>query len=184
VPLNLIFLGEWDAALEEFAAAMAEAQKNANDHTILWLRVRQAWLHMHALDFRSALAMCRSALGQLRDPALSTASATEVRRALIGSGSASAALGDYARALEDLSAAANEMDRQPTYFDWYWRMPLAAGLTELWLAKGDRVRARLEAERFLDTSLATAESTWQGLAWEVNARVAFSNRNLDRARVH
>jgi tetratricopeptide (TPR) repeat protein len=182
VPLNLIFLGEWGAALEEFAAAMAEAQKNANDHTMLWLRVRQAWLHLHALDFRSALAMCQSALGQLRDPVLRTASATEVRRALIGSGSASAALGDYARALEDLSAAANEMDRQPTYFDWYWRMPLAAGLTELWLAKGDRVRARLEAERFLDTSLATAERTWQGLAWEINARVALSNGNLDRAR--
>jgi hypothetical protein len=74
------------------------------------------------------------------------------------------------------------MDRQTVHRDWYWRMPLAAGLTELWLAKGDGVRARLEAARFLDMSLATAEHTWQGLAWEANARVALANRDHDRAR--
>jgi hypothetical protein len=61
-------------------------------------------------------------------------------------------------------------------------MPLAAGLTELWLAKGDGVRARLEAERLLEMSLATEERTWQGLAWEINARVALANRDDARAR--
>jgi hypothetical protein len=91
-------------------------------------------------------------------------------------------LGDYARALEDFSTAASDMDRQTVIFDWYWRMPLAAGMTELWLAKGDRVRARLEAERFLDMSLATAERTGQGFAWEINARVALANRDHGRAR--
>jgi hypothetical protein len=91
-------------------------------------------------------------------------------------------LGDHARALEDFSTAASDMDRQTVLLDWYWRMPLAAGLTELWLAKGDRVRARLEAERFLDLALATAERTWQGLAWEINARVALANRDHARAR--
>jgi hypothetical protein len=74
------------------------------------------------------------------------------------------------------------MDRQTVFLDWYWRMPLAAGLAELWLAKGDRVRARLEAERFLEMSLATEERTWQGLAWEINARVALANRDEARAR--
>jgi DNA-binding winged helix-turn-helix (wHTH) protein/tetratricopeptide (TPR) repeat protein len=178
----LIFLGEWREALKEFAAAMAEAQKNANVQTILWLRVHQAWLHLHALDFRGVLALCQSALALLRDPALRTAPPAQLRRALILSGSASAALGDYARALEDFSTAASDMDRQTVIFDWYWRMPLAAGLTELWLATGDRVRARLEAERFLHMSLATAERTGQGLAWEINARVALANRYHDRAR--
>jgi hypothetical protein len=91
-------------------------------------------------------------------------------------------VGDYVRALEDFSTAANAMDRQTVFLDWYWRMPLAAGLTELWLAKGDCVRARLEAERLLDMALATAERTWQGLAWEVNARVALANQDEARAR--
>jgi hypothetical protein len=91
-------------------------------------------------------------------------------------------LGDYARALEDFSTAASEMDRQTVYLDWYWRMPLASGLTELWLVKGDRMRARAEAEHFLEISLATADRTWQGLAWEINARVALANRDRTRAR--
>ena len=74
------------------------------------------------------------------------------------------------------------MDRQTVFLDWYWRMPIAAGLTELWLAKGDDVRARLEAERLLEMSLATEERTWHGLAWEINARVALANRDDARAR--
>jgi hypothetical protein len=180
--LPLVFLGEWGAALEEFAAAMAEARKNVNENNILWLQVHQALLHLHALDFMGVLAICRSALALLRDPALRAAPPPQLRRALICSGSASAAVGDYARALEDFSAAASDMDRQTVFLDWYWRMPLAAGLTELWLAKGDRVRARLEAERFLEMSLATEERTWQGLAWEINARVALANRDEARGR--
>jgi DNA-binding winged helix-turn-helix (wHTH) protein len=175
-----IFLGEWGGALKDFTAAMAEAQKNANDQGLLWLRVHQAWLHLHALDFRSVLEICELVLAPLQGPELR--GAPPGRRALILSGCASAALGDYACALEDFSAASSEMDRQTRFFDWYWRMPLAAGLTELWLATGDRARARLEAERFLEMALATPERTSQGLAWEVNARVALANQDHARAR--
>jgi DNA-binding winged helix-turn-helix (wHTH) protein/tetratricopeptide (TPR) repeat protein len=181
-PLTLFFLGEWGEALKEYATARAEAQKNANEHYILWFRLHQAWLHLHAQDFRGVLAICDSALELLRDPALRNAPPAGLRRVLILSGSASAAVGDTARAVGDLSAAASDMDRQTLLFDWYWRMPLAAGLTELWLAKGDGVRARLEAERFLDVALATAERTYQGLAWEANARVALANRDHARAQ--
>jgi tetratricopeptide (TPR) repeat protein len=180
VLINLIFLGEWGQALQEFAAAMAEAQKNANDDRMRWLQVTQAWLHLHALNFRGVLAICQSAL-VLPDPVLRNAPG-QLHLALICSASASAALGDYTRALEDFSTARSDMDRRTVYFDWYFRMLLAAGLTGLWLAKGDRARARLEAERFLDISLTTAERTWQGLAWEANARVALANRDYGRAR--
>ena len=31
--------GEWGGALKEFAAALAEAQKNADDQRMLWLRI-------------------------------------------------------------------------------------------------------------------------------------------------
>jgi hypothetical protein len=92
-------------------------------------------------------------------------------------------LGDHERAFEDLSAASRDMDRQTVLFDWYWRMPLAAGFTELWLARGDLVRARSHAERFLDITLATEERTWQALAWEVNARLAVAERDRAHARV-
>ena len=186
--LNLVFLGEWGEALKEFEAATTEARKNTNDRRTLWRRVQQALLHLHALDFRGVQAICDSALALLRDPALRMALSQPIgypgqyRRALILSGSASAGLGNYASAFEHLSTAVNEMDRQTVFLDWYWRMPLAAGLTESWLATGDLVRAQLEAQRLLDRALATEERTWQGLAWEINARVALANRDEARAR--
>jgi DNA-binding winged helix-turn-helix (wHTH) protein/tetratricopeptide (TPR) repeat protein len=187
-PFNLIFLGEWGEALKEYATAIAWAQKNANYHYLQWLRAQQAWLHLQAMDFKGVLAICESALSLIRNSALRPAPGwpigfpRQVRNALICSALASAALGDYARALEDFSTASSEMDRQTVIFDWYWRMPLAEGITGLWLATGDRSRAQLEAERFLEISLATADRHWQGLAWEVNSRVALENRDLPRAR--
>jgi len=186
--LNLLFLGEWGDALEEFAAGIAGARKNANDRHTLRVRIQQAWLHLHALDFRGVRVICDSVLAPLRNPSFRTTSGqpigypAQLRRALIVSGSASVGLGDYASALEDLSTAASEMDQQTVFLDWYWRMPLAAGLTELWLATGDRIRAQQEAAGFLEKALATEERTWQGLAWEINARVALENGDHDRAR--
>ena len=186
--LNAVFLGEWGDALKEFAAGIAGARKNADDRHTLRGWIHQAWLHLHALDFSGVRVICDSALARLRDPAFRTTSGQPIgypaqrRQALILSGSASAGLGNYASALEDLSTAASEMDRQAMFLDWYSHMPLAAGLTELWLATGDCVRAQREAARFLDKALATEERTWQGLAWEINARVALENRDHARAR--
>ncbi len=38
-----------------------------------------------------------------------------------------------------------------------------------------------EAERFLELTLATAERTWQALAWETSARVAMAGGDQHRA---
>jgi AAA ATPase domain/Transcriptional regulatory protein, C terminal len=181
--LSLIFLGEWGAAVKEIAAAMAQAQKNANENNILWLQVHEAWLHLHAQDFASVIRICQPPLALLREGALRAAHYQgQLRRALILTGTAFAALGDHARARENFSAAASDMDRQTRFFDWYWRMPLAAGITELCLALDDCAGARQEAERFLEMVLATTERTSQGLAWELNARVALANQDHARAR--
>jgi len=66
------------------------------------------------------------------------------------------------------------MDRQPVIHDWYCRMMLGQVLTDVWLAKGDLMQAEPEAERFLELTLATAERTWQALAWETRRRVAMA----------
>ena len=184
---NLVLLGEWGAALKELEALLVWTQKNGNDYIALWLRVHLAFLHLHALDFRGVLRICEPALALLRDPVHRAAGGSPIgfprmlRNMLICSGSASGALGDYARAVEDFSAASSAMDQQMLLYQ-YWQMPLMAGLTELWLANGDRARAQLEAERFLEMSGATEERTFQGLAWEVNARIALANRDSCRAR--
>jgi tetratricopeptide (TPR) repeat protein len=101
---------------------------------------------------------------------------------LLLTGSAETALGNYESALEHLLAARAIMDRSAVIFVWIWRMPLESALTELWLAKGDVVQARLQAERFLAITLAKAERTWQVLAWEMNARVAMAAHDLTRAQ--
>jgi hypothetical protein len=61
-------------------------------------------------------------------------------------------------------------------------MLLESALSELWLAKGDIPQARVQADRFLKGTLATAEHTWQALAWDTNARLAISDLDLERAR--
>ncbi|HEY2402651.1 MAG TPA: hypothetical protein VGI23_20020 [Steroidobacteraceae bacterium] len=185
---NLLFLGEWGQALKEYAAAIAWARKNANEHDLQWLHAQLAWLHLNAMDFEGALAICESALALAPGPTirsaldLPTGFPRQVRNALICAASASAALGNYTRALEVFSAVRSEMDRQTVFFDWHWRMALAQGLTEVWLATGDRFRAQEEGGRFLEMSLATADQHYQGLAWEVNARVALESGDLPRAR--
>jgi tetratricopeptide (TPR) repeat protein len=97
-------------------------------------------------------------------------------------GSAKTALGNYESALEHLLAARAIMDRSTVEFTWVWRMPLESALTELWLAKGDLIQARPQAEIFLKIALATAEHTWQALAWGAIARVAMAELDLTRAQ--
>jgi tetratricopeptide (TPR) repeat protein len=184
----LTFLGEWGEALKEYGAAIAGAKRNANYHYLQWLLALKSWLHIQAMDFKGALTICESALSLARNSDLRPAAdwpigfPRQVRNTLACSALASVALGDYARALEDFSTLNREMDRQAVFFDWYWRMAATAGMTELWLATGDRCRAQQEAGRFLEISLATADRHWQGLAWEVNSRVALEDQDLPRAR--
>jgi len=56
--------------------------------------------------------------------------------------------------------------RTPKFFlHWYWRMNAQLGLSSVWLASGDLRKARLEADRFLQSALSTAEPNLQALAW-------------------
>jgi tetratricopeptide (TPR) repeat protein len=187
LPRNLLFLGEWGEALREIKEVLAMLDKNA-DH--LWgrvVRLHRAWVHLYAMDFAGALAICNSTLPLVGDPELRLAppfltGRPITRICLILAGTAETALGNYESALDHLIATRADMDAPPLVFAWYWRMPLESALTELWLAKGDLAQARPQAEKFLNITLGTAEHTWQALAWEVNARVALAELDMTRAR--
>jgi DNA-binding winged helix-turn-helix (wHTH) protein/tetratricopeptide (TPR) repeat protein len=188
LPMNLLFVGEWGEALREIKDAMAVLDKNADHYWGQAMRLYRAWLHLHAMDFAGALAICDSALPLVRDPDLRpapdypTPRPHNIRMCLFLKGSAETALENYERASEYLLMARAGMDRPGVIFDWYWRMRLESALTELWLAKGDLARAKPQAEEFLKITLATAEHTWQARAWEVNARVAMAELDLARAQ--
>jgi DNA-binding winged helix-turn-helix (wHTH) protein/tetratricopeptide (TPR) repeat protein len=186
LPRNLLFLGEWGEALREIKTVTAMLDKNAD---YLWgqaVHLNRAWVHLQAMDFAGALDICNSKLPLVRDPELRPAAHYRTPRPVIWTclfltGSAETALGNYESALEHLQVGRADMDRRPIVFAWYWRMPFESALTELWLAKGDLSQARPQAETFLKFALATAEHTWQALAWEVNARVAIAELDLTRA---
>ena len=75
-----------------------------------------------------------------------------------------------------------EMDQETVIQDWYRRLMLESALAELWLAKGETHQARSHAQQLISIAQATAERTWQALAWEVNARVSLAEHDLETAR--
>jgi len=178
LPRILLFLGEWGEALREIRAAVAMVQKNEDAIRAQTLRVFEASVHLHALDFVGVLAICEEALPWLDHPW----SAAWRRFCLAMCGAAETALGNRSRGLQHLSTAIDEMKSQPVIHDWYCRIMLQSSLAELWLDKGDLAQARAAAARFLNLALATAEHTWQTLAWEMNARVAMADRDVDYAQ--
>jgi tetratricopeptide (TPR) repeat protein len=187
LPLNLQFLGEWGDALRELEEAITLLDKNADNVWGRSVRMCRAFVHLHAMDFAGVLAICNSALPLLRDPGLRPAPADpapfpmEFRMCLTLTGAAQTGLGNYDSALEHLLTASGEMGHPAVAWDWWWRMPVASALTELWLAKCDLAQARSQAKNFLNIALATAEHTWQALAWEVNARVEMAEEEWSRA---
>jgi DNA-binding winged helix-turn-helix (wHTH) protein/tetratricopeptide (TPR) repeat protein len=184
---SLLFLGEWGEALREYRSGIAMLDKNGEQYRASALRLYLAWAHLHAMDFEGALKICESSFSHPKNSVLSAESGSssplpeDARISLIIQGSAELGLGNYDLALKHLSNARNAMNQHMVIIDWYWRMQCQSSLTELWLAKGDLKQARTEAERFLEVTLATAERTWQALAWEANARVAMAQRDFDRA---
>ncbi|PYM12938.1 MAG: hypothetical protein DMD81_22645 [Candidatus Rokuibacteriota bacterium] len=177
MPWSLLFVGEWGEALRTLAAEIALAEKNGDRYRAQTLHLYRAWIHLHAMDFAGVLDICHSVLPFLDEPARRPWR----RFCLTLAGSAEAGSGRYDAAAEQLLAARGEMDRQPVINDWYCRMMIEEALANLWLATKDLTRARPEAERFLELTQATAERTWQALAWDANARVAMASRDLGHA---
>jgi DNA-binding winged helix-turn-helix (wHTH) protein len=178
LPWSLLFLGEWGQALQTLTANIMLADKNGERYRAQTLQLYRAWIHLHAMDFPAVQEICGSVLPSFDDPA----GGPWRRFCLALAGSAEAASGRYEAAEQHLLAARGEMDRRPLIHDWYSRMILEGALSELWLAKRDLAHARLEAERFLELTRATAERTWQALAWDTNARVATAERDFNRAQ--
>jgi DNA-binding winged helix-turn-helix (wHTH) protein len=178
LPWSVLFLGEWGRALGILTAEIALADKNGDRYRGQTLQLYRAWIHLHAMDYPGVLEICDSILPALDEPTMRPWR----RFCLALTGSAEVGSGRYGPAAEHLMTARSEMDRQPVIHDWYCRMILAQALTELRLAQDDVIEAAAEAERFLALTLATAEHTWQALAWEASARVAMTQGDHRRAR--
>jgi hypothetical protein len=177
MPWSLLFLGEWGELIRELDSGIAILARTGDHYRAQTLCLYSAWLHFYAMDYDQVVKICESIL-----PLVGLPERTPWRRFCLAlAGSAEAAAGREARALDHLSKVGEEMDRHTVIHDWYTRMLLESALSELWIAKGDIAQARVQADRFLKRTLATAEHTWQALAWETNARLAISDLDLERA---
>jgi hypothetical protein len=180
VPWSLTFLGEWGAALREFDASIALAERNADAFGSGVLHLLRCWLQLFAMDFAGARSVCASILAAHEPPG----GLFGQHLCLTLSGAAEAGLGNYDIARERLLAVRAEMDRCPALLDWYSRFWQRWALTNLWLSTGDLEHAREEVELFVANASAAAEHTWQALAWEASARIAVVSGDLRLAHDH
>src|SRR5262249_22378093 len=148
------------------------AQQNGNEP---WLFVfREAWLRTVLLDFAGARELCESPAARNTAPYWNGPV-----RSIGGSGGGDGALGrgegDGAARRVGGGLVATEV-REFAYH-WYWRMNAVLGLSNVWLASGTLRQARLEADRFLELTLSTAEPNLRALAWDLEARVAMAEKD-------
>ncbi len=176
VSWSLTLLGEWGAALREMDAGIALAEKNGDPYRGHTLLMSRAWTLLLAMDFGGARATAEALL-----PAVHNRPPWK-RFCLIIAGAAEAELGNHEQALEHLLLAGEEMDRNLTLGDWYWRLAQQWALSNLWLSRGDVTRAAENAEAFLTSAMATEERTWQALALQANARLALELSDKPRAQ--
>ena len=117
------------------------------------------------MDFAGARSVCASILSTAEPPGQMFGR----HLCLTLSGVAEAGLGNHNIAFERLLAARAETDPHVALLDWYSRFWQRWALTNLWMSAGDLARAREEAELFVANATASAERTWQALAWETHA---------------
>jgi hypothetical protein len=175
---SLIMMGEWGAARRELDAAIALAERNADRHVGGRLLLLRCFVQVLAFDFAGAQADCASLSPGPDRPFQNIPQHCR----LLLDGAAAAGLGDQGSALERLLTAGEEIDRHPQLWDWYWRLFQRWTLAGLWLSRGELERARREGELMVTGAGATAERTWQALAWEVNARIALAGDDPRKAR--
>jgi hypothetical protein len=147
---------------------------NGNQYGADTLTLYRCWVQFHALDFDAMLESCSQVLAE-------TLAGTAVRRstlpaeqrlAILLKGLAYLGLGDTCTARVHLADVMQRMDNEPVIFDWYWRLALEWGLASLALMQGDLDEAMTHAARLVKAASGTEERTWQGLSWEIQARVA------------
>ncbi|MDB5394759.1 MAG: hypothetical protein JWM91_2265, partial [Rhodospirillales bacterium] len=176
VPWSLVHLGELGSALTDLSASKAALEKSGNP-AAHYLEVHRGSLLFHAMDYEGALESCAAAacLSSKHDGASAIQIFPIERRiALIFCGLAEMALENNLGALDYLRTAEREMERQPVYLDWYWRLHLEWGMVNALIAEANHFAAVERAKKLCDLAAQTDERAWQALAWEARARAALS----------
>ena len=98
---------------------------------------------------------------------------------LILLGTARMAQGRRNVAFRCFSEVAARLDRERILMDWILRLPLHDGLSRYWLAQGELIRARREAEALRELAAPPGERTYLALAQRTLAEIAMADGQLD-----
>ncbi len=142
------------------------------------LALREAWLRTLAFDFEGAQRICAT-ICEDKSEYLAGQPETIGR---IAAGCAAIYHQDFAQAIEHFTLVCDPEVSTKFFLHWVWRMAAQFELGNAWLLSGDIPHARTAAAAAFESALSTADPHLQALAWELKARVAMAENDLDDAR--
>jgi len=175
----VIFLrtGQLGKVLQIARAGRTSPDENLSLYWLLTLR--EAMLRVIAFDFEGARVLCQSARN-VRGGEFPDAQYYAIDQ--IAAGNIALQQGKYSVAAEHFRLV-QDLDVHTKFFmHWEWRMTAQLELSNTWLLSGNIVSARTAADGFLESALSTSDPHLQTLGWELQARVALGENDLQRAR--
>src|SRR5436309_682252 len=175
----IIFLrtGQLGKVLQITKSGRASPDENLSLYWLLTLR--EAMLRAIAFDFEGARQICQAARN-VRGGEFPDAQYYSIDQ--IAAGNIALQQGKYSEALEHFRHV-HDLDEHTKFFmHWEWRMMAQVELSNTWLLSGNIVNARAAADGFLKSALSTSDPHLWALGWELQARVALAESDLQSAR--
>ncbi len=174
---GLLHIGQWGDMLSVLEKGIRMAESNGHQLWATLFHLEEALLYEKAFHFEAARRLCEQGLKRAREA--NHGHSQLLSQVLLGFAYLGLERSD--RAQHYLGEIAEPHVRGRVLMDWNWQMPLGLCLSELELAKGDRARAREEAERVCAQAAQSGERTYLSLARRMLARIFDEEQDLPRA---
>jgi tetratricopeptide (TPR) repeat protein len=173
----LIHLGEWRELQRQTTTALEFAEKNANDPASALCHLTLAWLHVEAMDFDGARALCECVNDRILKE---NQMAYFFQRAVLAK--AFMGLGEPQRARKQFDDIWRRMDEDSVPMDFTISTQLYHCLGDYCLQIGDIDQARRWAIQLRDYAAPAPDHNHLALACGLLARIAFAAGDRDEAR--
>lgn len=173
--LAFLHAGRFGELMQIVGEGKAAAQKNGNSP---WLFVfREAWLRMLVLDYEGARQLA-DAVGDGETGYLRGQPKTIGR---VAEGYLEIQRGNHERAVQCFRQILDPQLTPRFFLHCYWRLQAQLEIANAWLTARGLAKARNEADRFLESALSTADPNLKTFAWDLDTRVAISEKDWKRA---
>jgi DNA-binding winged helix-turn-helix (wHTH) protein/tetratricopeptide (TPR) repeat protein len=175
--IALIHLGEWRELQQETVTALEFAEKNANEPASALCRLTLGWLHVEAMDFDGARALCECVDEKIlkEDQRAFFFHRAVLAKAFVG-------LGELQRARDQFDDIWRRTNEDSVPIDFTISMQLYHCLGDYCLQIGDIDQARRWAIQLRDYAAPAPDHNHLALACGLLARIAFAAGDRDEAR--